>query len=519
MENKTFKPIVLLILDGVGIAPTNPGNAVTKANAKFLEQAWSSYPHTYLQASEEYVGLPKGVKGNSEVGHMNIGSGTVVYQALPRINRSIDNNQFYKNIELNNAVKHAQKYNSKVHLALCLSDAGVHSTIKHLEPMIQLISKASKDIKVVIHAFTDGRDTPPQSAKTYLNQASVILSKYNQGFIGTITGRYYAMDRNEVWERTQKAYDMLTSLKGNQFNTWQDAIDKAYERNETDEFITPSIINPPSSSLKYTAKVEDNDAFIFMNYRTDRAVQLSRPFVQQEFSEFEREVIPHNVYFVGMVSYAKGIPKHIAFPSDDIKLPLGRIVEQYDLRQLRLAESEKFPHVTYFFNGGRSITFNGEDRIEIPSPSVPTYDKKPEMSAIEITQTFLEKLALNIYDLYIINFANGDMVAHTGNFEATLIAMKVIDKCSETIVRAVQSVGGTTIITADHGNAEELINLQTNEKDTEHSKNPVPFILIPPKMMSLQQRLESGVLADISPTIITLLDIPKPSGITGKSLI
>ncbi|MBN2100427.1 2,3-bisphosphoglycerate-independent phosphoglycerate mutase [Candidatus Dojkabacteria bacterium] len=512
MENTL---VVLLILDGVGIAPNTTGNAVTKAPTPFLEKAWSSYPHTYLQASEEYVGLPPGVKGNSEVGHMNLGSGRVVYQDLPRINRSIQKGQFFQNQEFLEAINHANENKSKLHVAVCLSDGEVHGSINHLEAFIKTLSLHNFQQPVIVHAFTDGRDTPPKSAATYLKRTQEFLKKYKIGTIGTIGGRYYGMDRNQVWERIQKAYDLFTEGKGLEANTWQEALDQAYQRGETDEFIQPTQITSTSTPIT----IENNDAFVFLNFRSDRAVELTYAFIAPEFTYFKREKVPQNLFFVGMTQYAKGIPQHIAFPKENISLPLGRIIAEDGRRQLRIAESEKFPHVTYFFNGGRSIKFQAEDRVEVPSPDVATYDLKPEMSLPEVTRILLEKISLRIYNFILVNLANGDMVGHTGVFDAGLKAMQTVDKSVQHIVKATHSLGGTAIITADHGNIEEMTNLKTGETDTEHSINPVPFILATPKRITTREMLESGALSDVTPTILDIMGINKPEQITGKSLI
>ncbi len=512
MEQPTFKPLVMIILDGIGIAPSSQGNAVTTANPPYLQKAWDSYPHTYLQASQQYVGLPPGIKGNSEVGHMNLGSGRVVFQELPRIDRAIEKNTFSSNQVLVKAFEHAKQNNSRLHAAVCWSDAGVHGTIAHLEALLDMAAKLEFKQQLIIHAFTDGRDSPPKSAEQYFNRISEKIKQTGVGVIGTMMGRYYAMDRNESWDRIEKAYNALTSGQGITVNSWQEGLNQAYARNEIDEFIQPTVIANTDSTVK------PNDAFILLNFRADRAVELTSAFLLPEFSYFKRSSVPANLYYVGMTEYAKGIPQNVAFPKENINLPFGRIISEAGMRQLRIAESEKFPHVTYFFNGGRSIKFDGEDRIEIPSPAVATYDMKPEMSAEEVTRVLLEKLSLRIYDFILVNFANGDMVGHTGVLEAGVKAISVVDSCVEKIVTEVNSVGGVAILTADHGNAEEMINQQTGEIDTEHSINPVPFIIVPPKALTTNLKLPSGVLADVSTTALSLLGLNKPSELSGENL-
>ena len=516
IENPHFKPLVLIVLDGVGIAPTSAGNAVTKASTPFLEQVWDSHPHTMLYASGAHVGLPNAIKGNSEVGHMNMGSGRVVFQDLPRINRAIDRGAFANNQIILDAFSRAEKNKTTLHTAVCFSDAGVHGTINHLEALLALAQKIQFTRPLVIHAFTDGRDSPPRSAATFLTIIQDTIDETGMGIIGSIMGRYYAMDRNRVWDRVEKAYIALTEGSPHICGSWKQAIDEAYQRGENDEFINPTTI----SSEKFSDPcIKDGDSFIFLNYRSDRSIELTSAFILPEFNLFPRKVYLENLHFVGMTQYAKAIPRNVAFPADDITMTLGRVLAENDQRQLRIAESEKFPHVTYFFNGGRSIKFQGEDRIEIASPNVPTYDLKPEMSLPLVTQTILNKISLRVYDFILINCANGDMVGHTGVFDAGIKAMITVDKAVEQIVSATQSIGGAVIITADHGNVEEMINLKTQKIDTEHSNNPVPFVFIPPRSVTNKLTLPQGALADVAPTVLSIMGINKPSEMTGKDLV
>lgn len=516
MNGYLSKPIVLIVLDGVGIAPARPGNAVAKANTPFLERAWDSYPHTRLLASGDAVGLPIGVKGNSEVGHMNLGTGKIMYQDLPRINNAIVRGGFFHNEEFINAFKHVEANKSRLHVGVIFSDAGVHGTINHLEAFLETIRQNNFKEKLIIHAFTDGRDSPPKSAATFLTIIDQKITEAGIGSFGSITGRYYAMDRNQMWDRVAKTYHALVSGEGYTAGSWKEAIDQAYARGETDEFIKPTLIK---SENQQNPHIQNGDAFILLNYRSDRAIELTSAMTEEVFPFFKRGPLPSRFYFVGMTQYAKRVPQHVAFPPETPSLTLGRILGENDHRQLRIAESEKFPHVTYFFNGGQSISYKGEDHMEIPSPKVATYDQKPEMSLPKVTEILLTKLSLHIYDFILVNFANGDMVGHTGIFDAGIKAMGTVDTAVSQVASAVQSLGGTTLITADHGNAEEMVNLQDGSVNTEHSSNPVPFILIPPRHIdTTTYTLEAGKLSDIAPTILKLLGMSPPEEMKGRSL-
>ncbi len=518
MDRTRYKPIVLIVMDGIGAAVDSQGNAVTKANPPFLTKLWEQYPHTFLQASGEYVGLPHGIRGNSEVGHTALGAGRIVYQELPRIDRAIQNGSFFTNSVLLKAFEHVNQRKSKLHVALCFSDAGTHATTKHLESLILMAKKLGFKERFIIHAFTDGRDSPPKSAETYFKQIETKLIDLPNAKFGSVTGRYFAMDRNESWDRIEKAYNMLTSGTGRTAASWKDVLDQAYKANETDEFILPTIIKTDDKTTGLPT-VDDNDAFIFLNFRADRAIELTSALMQPDLGRFKQAKVLRDFYFVGMTEYARGYPQNIAFPKEDIKLPLGRVIAEEGLRQLRIAEFEKFPHVTYFFNGGRSIKFNGEDRIEIPSPKVATYDLKPEMSLPEVTQILLSKLELRIYDFILLNIANGDMVGHTGVFDAGIKAITAVDSAIHQISQSVLSIGGALVITADHGNIEEMINTTTGDIDTEHSLNPVPFVLVEPSGVQRPHTLPSGALGDVTPTILKLMGINQPSEMTGNSLI
>ncbi len=511
------KPFILLILDGLGVAPPGPGNAVTLANTPNLDSYWFKYPHCYLHASGSAVGLPSGTNGNSEVGHINIGAGKVVFQELPRIDNAIENETFYKNQSLIKAVLHVKKTHGKLHLIGLVSNGRVHSSLDHCYACIRLCKEQGlSSNQLFVHAFTDGRDVPPKSAHIYLDELESELERNKIGKIASVCGRFFAMDRDKRWDRTKLAYDLLVYGSGKRFKNWREAIDDAYNINEFDEYIEPRVICDKEGEP--LAKVEKGDAVIFFNFRPDRAIQLTKAFVEEEFINWDRGRKIEDLVFVGMNEYEKGLPRITAYPPEDIKLPLGRIISEAGMRQLRIAESEKFPHVTYFFIVFNEKSYPGEDMIEIPSPKdVVTYDQKPEMSLYEVTNTLIEKIRQDIYDFIVVNFANPDMVGHTGNLQAGIAAVESTDKCTGDVVNTVLMQGGGIIITADHGNVEEMINLQTGKIDTEHSTNPVPFIFITKD--SKPRELSLGILGDIAPTILSVFGIDKPSTMTGRNLL
>ena len=500
--------VLLVVMDGLGAAPNSKGNAVTLANPTKLSFMWNSNPHTYLLASGEAVGLPKNVKGNSEVGHQNLGSGQIAMQTLPRINQSITRGYFFKSETLYNALIHATRNNGNIHIMGLLSDGSVHSHISHFFAVLRYFSQNNFKNKIYFHIFTDGRDTPINKSLEFIRQLERHIEMQGMGIISTICGRKYAMDRNNSWDRTKLTYDLITKGIGQQYNNYQEAIEESYKNGISDEFIKPIVINK--------TEVKPGDSVIHMNFRADRALQLTSAFIDSKFQGFQRDIIP-NVFFASMVEYRKDFPSNVIVPKQYITMPLGRIVSSNGLKQLRIAESEKFPHVTYFFNGGMSVRYEAEDRIEIPSPSVPLYDQKPEMSADQLTNVLVNRINSEIYDFILVNYANPDMVGHTGNLEASIKAVQTVDRCLDTLVTTFLSKGGAVILTADHGNAEELINLDTGEMDTEHSLNPVPLIIlgtkIPPRV------LPYGSLKDVAPTVLNLLGVPQPMEMTGKSLI
>ena len=503
------RKVLLIIMDGLGAAPANKGNAVVLSNPSNLSSLWTTNPHTYLLASGESVGLPKDIKGNSEVGHMNIGSGRAVVQTLPRIDKAIESGLFFNNKVLKESLEYAKRNNSRVHLLALASEGGVHSHSKHIISTIQFFSKNSFNGNLFIHAFTDGRDSSVNDATRNLDLIQQSIDQNGIGSIATICGRAWAMDRNKKWDRTKLAYDLLTANIGDTCSSYSQCLINSYSKNITDEFVRPTVLVKDSS-------IKKNDVVIFLNFRPDRAIQLSQALFEQGFNKFPtRDLSP--ILFASMVEYRKGFPKKVIFPKQYISLPLGNIISTYGLRQLRIAESEKFPHVTYFFNGGTAVKYTGEDRIEVPSPSVPTYDLQPEMSALKLTDILVNRFSQNIYDFVVVNFANPDMVGHTGNIQATIKAISTVDYCVSRLVKEFTARNGVVLITSDHGNAEELINIDTNEMDTEHSYNPVPLIVAGLPLSS--NRLKYGSLKDIAPTVLKIMGYPIPSDMTGQPLL
>ena len=541
------KFVVLMILDGWGIAPPGPGNAIDLASTPNMHRLYASYPHTELEASGQAVGLPRGEDGNTETGHLNIGAGIIVYQALERINMSIAEGSFFNNSVLNGAISHAEKNNSNLHLMGLVGAGGVHSDIEHLFALIQLANRRRFD-RVFLHLFTDGRDSPTTAAKTYVSEIKRVMENEKVGKIASIMGRYWSMDRDQRWDRTERAYNALTKGEGITTNSVEEAIDISYDKGETDEFIQPTIIQ---ENGKPVALVKENDSVVFFNFRIDRPRQLSKAFVYEDFSTanltydfdphsvryekthqpkqpkatgapFERSAKLQNLYFATMTQYSKKIEEagaHVAFPPIPVKEPLGKVISDNNLKQLRITESEKERFVTFYFNGLHEKPFKGEDRIIIPSPSVPTYDQKPEMSSELVTKTILEQLKTEQYSLTVINFPNADMVGHTGNIGPAVKAIEILDDCVGQIANYVHAYDGLALITADHGNAEEMINKETGEIDTEHSINKVPLIAVSKRLLNSEKRISSGILADIAPTILSVMNLPIPSSMTGRNLL
>ena len=536
------KPLILMILDGWGLAPPGPSNAISLAKLVNIPKLLSTYPHGRLAASGESVGLPKGEDGNTETGHLNMGAGRVVYQDLPRINMAIADGSFYQNEAFLSTVSHVEGHYSNLHIIGLIGAGGVHSNMEHLFALMWFAKNAGLS-KVFLHLITDGRDSPPKSAVTYIRQIQDEITRVGIGSIASIMGRYYAMDRDQRWERTEKAYVALTEGVGEKSPDPILAVEAAYQRQITDEFIPPTIITKENNPVAF---IKNNDAVIFYNYRIDRPRQLTKAFVLQEFSEqakivgydpyaikyyrkhtvvqethepFKRNVFLENLFFVTMTEYEKKLPVSVAFPEQIVPNPLGKAISDAGLRQLRVSETEKERFVTYYFNGQRDDAFPGEDRLIIPSAKVPTYDLKPEMSALEITEQVIKHLSAKTYDFYVINFANPDMVAHTGNINAAIKACEVTDACVGKIIDQLLPLGGSCIITADHGNVEEMVDPVTSGIDTEHSTYPVPVICIAPKFQGITQELPSGMLSDVAPTILSLLEIACPSNMNGRNLL
>ncbi|MDD3654791.1 MAG: 2,3-bisphosphoglycerate-independent phosphoglycerate mutase [Desulfotomaculaceae bacterium] len=511
--NESEKPLVLVIMDGWGHSDRSEGNAVAQAITPNINKYLSRYPHCTLVCSGEEVGLPEGQMGNSEVGHLNIGAGRVVYQELTKINRAVRDGSFFTNETLLKAVDRAKKQNTALHLMGLFSDGGVHSHINHLFALLDLAARENLS-RVFIHAFLDGRDVPPANAKEYFTLLEQKLNKLGFGAVATVMGRYYAMDRDRRWERVEQAYRAMVLGEGFQADSALEAVDQGYGRKETDEFIQPTVLKQDSGEP--VAKISNGDSIIFFNFRPDRARELTRAFVDNEFSGFNRPADRPEVSFTCMTLYDKTIAAPVAFQPQTLNNSLGQMLGASGITQLRLAETEKYAHVTFFFNGGVELPNPGEERILIPSPKVATYDLKPEMSAWEVTDTFLEQLALNKYRVIIMNYANADMVGHTGVMTAAVQAVETVDSCLGRVVPAVLQAGGTVLITADHGNAEEMLDEQ-GEIYTAHTTNPVPFIMICHAIKGIN--LRNGSLEDIAPTILQLLHIPKPKEMTGNSLI
>jgi 2,3-bisphosphoglycerate-independent phosphoglycerate mutase len=549
MDNKSPKFVLLTVLDGWGIAPAGPGNAVLRSQTPNMNRFTAMYPHTQLGASGESVGLPRGEVGNTETGHLNLGAGRIVYQDLQRINMSIADGTFYQNQVLIGAIDHAVSFGSNLHYMGLIGAGGVHSNIEHLFALIGL-AKKHEFKKVFLHLFTDGRDSPPTAAKTYVSKIREVITREGVGTIATIMGRYWSMDRDHRWDRTQRAYDCLTKGMGHLVKTPEEAIDLSYAEGKTDEFIEPSVISDTIGNP--TTIIKPNDSVVFFNFRIDRPRQLSRAFVYEDFSKadvssefdpytvkYQKSHIAHvtpilhepfargnrisNLYFATMTEYGKPIVEagaKVAFPPEIVKIPLGRIISEAGYKQLRASESEKERFVTFYFNGQQEIAFPGEDRLIVPSPKVATYDLKPEMSARELTASVLQRLKdFPDYKFILLNFANPDMVAHTGSIGAAAKACEVVDECIGKLSDFVLAYNGFMIITADHGNAEEMIDSHTGEIETEHSENAVPFITISKEFMGKSQMLTSGILADVAPSILKVLGLEVPGSMTGHNLL
>ena len=504
------KTTMLMILDGYGVNEIPEGNAVKLANTPHLDEFLKKNPNTILHTSGIDVGLPEGQMGNSEVGHTNIGAGRIIYQDLAKITKSIEDGDFFSVPEFVNAIENCKKNNSKLHLIGLCSDGGVHSHIRHLYALLELAKR--KDFEdVYVHCFMDGRDTPPASGETYITELENKMAEKGVGKIASISGRFYSMDRDKRWERVQKAYDVLVKGEGEKATSATVAIEESYQKELFDEFVKPTVIC--NSNGEAIATIGENDSVIFFNFRPDRAREITRSIVDPNFDGFERNYF--KTYFVCMTPYDETMPNvEIAFRKEEIKNTIGEIVSKNGLKQLRIAETEKYAHVTFFFNGGEEKQYEGEDRILVPSPKVETYDMKPEMSAYEVTDKVVEAIESEKYDMIILNYANPDMVGHTGNLDAAIKALEAIDVCVDRVVNAINKVGGVLLITADHGNSEQMIDQKTGEPYTAHTTNPVPLALI-----GLNKKLKEGRLADLAPTMLEIMGIEKPSEMTGESLL
>lgn len=506
------KPVALIILDGFGLRNDVTGNAVAQANKPNYDRYWASYPHTTLTACGEAVGLPEGQMGNSEVGHLNIGAGRIVYQDLTRISKSIRDGEFYDNETLLGAVRHAKANGKKLHLYGLLSDGGVHSHIGHLFALLDLAKKEELS-EVYIHAFLDGRDVSPDSAKGYLEQLVAKIAEVGVGKIATVQGRYYAMDRDKRWERIEKSYRAMVYGEGPQYKDPIEAVVESYKQSVFDEFVMPTVIVKEDGQPVGT--VESEDAVIFFNFRPDRSIQLSQVFTNEDFRGFDRgPKAPKALYFVSLTLFSETVGGYVAYKPKNLDNTLGEILVQNGKKQLRIAETEKYPHVTFFFSGGRDVELPGETRILIPSPKVATYDLQPEMSAYEVAAAAVKEIEAGTQDTIILNFANPDMVGHSGMLEPTIKAVEATDECLGRVVEAVLAKGGVCLITADHGNADMVID-ENGRPFTAHTTNPVPFI-VTKQGAALR---EGGILADIAPTILSLMELAKPAEMTGQTLI
>ena len=507
------KVTMLMILDGFGDNKNKDGNAIKLAKTPNIDKLMKKYPNTDIFTSGLAVGLPEGQMGNSEVGHTNIGAGRIVYQELTRITKSIEDGDFFTNPEFIAAIENCKKHNSKLHILGLVSDGGVHSHNRHLYGLLEMAKRRDFE-DVYVHCFLDGRDTPPASAESYIVKLQEKMQEKEIGKIASICGRFYSMDRDKRWERVQKCYDALVKGEGKKASSAVKAIEDSYQKEVFDEFVEPTVI---CNGEEPVATIEKNDSVIFFNFRPDRAREITRALVDPEFNDFETKK-DLNLYFVCFTNYDETMPNvHIAFQKETLHNTFGEYVSKLGYTQLRIAETEKYAHVTFFFNGGEEKLFKGEDRILVPSPKVETYDLKPEMSAYEVTDKVIEAIQKDYYDCIILNYANTDMVGHTGSLEAAIKAVEAVDECVGKVVKLVEEKEGNLLITADHGNAEQMIDYATGEPHTAHTTNPVPLILVT-KNEKLKLKT-GGKLADLAPTMLDLMNLEKPEEMTGESLL
>ncbi len=504
----SVKPVVLLILDGWGYREEREDNAILAARTPVWDRIWAEYPHTFIHTSGAEVGLPGGQMGNSEVGHLNLGAGRVVYQELTRVSRSVRTGSFFTNRTLTEAVDGAIEGDAAVHIFGLLSPGGVHSQEEHIQAMMRLAVERGCH-KVQLHAFLDGRDTPPKSASPSIAAMEDLVGELGAGRIASVSGRYYAMDRDNRWERVQRVYDLMTLGEAEfQTATAMQALEEAYGRGETDEFVKPTLVGK-------AVPIRDGDVVVFMNFRADRARQLTRTFIEHDFHDFERRATPNLASFVSLTEYNKDFEIPVAFPPERLNNGFGEYISKLGLKQLRLAETEKYAHVTFFFNGGKEEANEGEERILVPSPKVATYDLQPEMSAAQVTAHLVEAIRGDRYDAIVCNYANADMVGHSGDFDAAVKAIETIDHALEPILEALLEAGGEMLITADHGNAEMMADPETGQPHTAHTNNPVPLIYIGrPGEFN-----DSGALCDIAPTLLYIMGLKQPPEMIGRPLL
>ena len=516
------RPFVLIVMDGWGINPRKEGNAIALASTPAIGKLAREWPHTAVKTSGESVGLPEGQMGNSEVGHQNIGAGKRVLQDYTRVSESIKDGTFFQNPALLKAIEHVKKNSSQLHICGLLGNGGVHAHETHLEALLRLAQMHDVE-RVYVHSFTDGRDTSPTGGvefMRYLEARAHEIGGAHAAKVATVSGRYYAMDRDNRWDRTALAYFAMTRGEGQHAGSAVAAIQQSYDKGITDEFIIPTVVMEENRPV---AVVRDGDAVIHYNFRPDRARQLTKAFVLQELppqaeGKFNRGPRLKDLQFVMMTEYEEGLDAEVAYRADEVEMPLARVVSEHSLRQFHTAETEKYAHVTYFINGRRETPFPGEDRVLVPSPKVPTYDLQPEMSAAGVTDTAIEAIRSGQYDLVIMNYANADMVGHTGVIEAAIKAVEAVDKGVGRVVDAALAMGGGLLITADHGNAEQLIDYDTGKPFTAHTTYPVPLYLVVPQLANRRLR-NDGILADVAPTILQVMHIPQPKDMTGRSLI
>lgn len=521
------RSVVLVILDGWGYSDTTESNAIAAAHKPNFDELWRNNPHTLLQASGEAVGLPWGEMGNSEVGHLNLGAGRVVPQDLPRISSAISDGSFYTNRALVTACQHVVKTGGALNLVGLASTGGVHSHLRHLIALLELAKRQGVQ-KLRCHIFTDGRDAPPRDSKAQVAKLEEEMQARGLGSIASVSGRYYAMDRDRHWDRTKLAFEAIAEAKGPTATSAEAAIQQAYDEGFTDEFIVPTVIadqQHPATPLR------EEDAIVFFNFRPDRIRQLTESFVRSDFDKFDRDDVPQGIHYVTMTQYEPSFPVHVAFEPLHVEDNLAKVISDAGLRQFHIAETEKYPHATYFLNGGHEEPYPMEERLLVPSPQVATYDQQPEMSAAQITDELCKRIESKEYPFIMANFANADMVGHSGNVDATVAAVQAIDQSLGRIAQACREAGAFLIITADHGNAEQMVDFKTGEPDTEHTTNPVPFILqIPPDAaesfsydttrLNLDPKaVPTGLLGDVAPSVLNIIGVRPPSGMEGFGLV